>query len=651
MPARRPPAIALALAAALGLVGAPGRASADADVLARALARADQERLPDDPHWRALLHYEKSLVTRRDASHVETDDFFFDPNGRRDPAAELAATLTAFADPDARVRDDQPPRCAFPARFAWLAERLALDPAAWPAPPCDAYTRWREGLRARQLTLIYPEGFMSNPASMFGHTLLRLDVTRAGGVEDLLGYAIDFTGDTGGDPMLVYVAKGIVGMYPGRFGLNPYYTQLERYSEWENRDIWEYRLDFTPEELDFLLMHLWELRGVGFPYYFFDENCSYHLLKLMEVARPEIDLSDGFPLAVIPVDTVRAVSEVPGLVTGIRYRPSPATELRFAERRMPRAQRRLAAEIARAERAPTDAAVEALPVVERAAVLSLAYDRLRYAFLAGQQEATEDTQGRARAILVARSRARPASGRLPDPEPIPAPAVRPEQGHGSAMSALVGGVEDGDGYLELRFRPAFHELVDPQGGYTKAMQISFLDARVRYYPALDRVRLQELVLVEALSYSPRSEVFRPIAWKLDTAIRTRRVATFDRLREETVWRTAAGVGLSTEAPAHTLVYGLGEAVLDVSPSLEDVASFGPAIRVGLLTDWPGDRYRAHLFGTVTRFALGDTDTWIEAGLVQRVSLRRDLTFEVETTFNRTGGRSWGRFAGSLKLFF
>jgi hypothetical protein len=354
---------------------------------------------------------------------------------------------------------------------------------------------------------------------------------------------------------------------------------------------------------------------------------------------------------VIPVDTVRAVSEVPGWVTDVRWRPSPATELRHAERSLPRAQRRLAARVAEGKLAPDAAELASLAVDERAAVLSLAYDRLKYSFLAGREE-TETSRSRARAILVARSRARSPDGAPIAPLPAPpVPTVRPDQGHGSAMASLLGGYEDGDGFLELRFRPSFHELLDPQGGYTKAMQIAFLDTRVRYYPGLDRVRLQELVFVQALSYSPRGQVFRPFAWRLDTGIRTRRVATPTGLREVGVWRSDVGAGLAAELSGLALLYGLGDLVLDVSPDFDDVASFGPAARVGLLTNLPGDRYRAHLFANFTRFALGQTDTFIEAGLAQRVTLHRQLSAELETTYSRTGGRDWARVVGGLKLFF
>jgi hypothetical protein len=91
------------------------------------------------------------------------------------------------------------------------------------------------------LTLIFPEGFMNNPASIFGHTLLRVDAGSDDGREDLLGWAVDFTAKAGDELLPLYMAKGVFGFFPGLFG-SPYYQQLKRYADW-NRDIWEYRLD------------------------------------------------------------------------------------------------------------------------------------------------------------------------------------------------------------------------------------------------------------------------------------------------------------------------------------------------------------------------------------------------------------------------
>ena len=153
---------------------------------------------------------------------------------------------------------------------------------------------WRQGIDAAGLTLIFPEGFMNNPASIFGHTLLRVDAKGDDAGHDLLGWAIDFTAKAGDESLPLYMAKGVFGFYPGVFGLRPYYQQLKLYADWENRDIWEYRLKVDPAGLDLLLMHLWELRDIEFPYYFFTKNCSYELLRLLDIAIDDLDARAAF---------------------------------------------------------------------------------------------------------------------------------------------------------------------------------------------------------------------------------------------------------------------------------------------------------------------------------------------------------------------
>ena len=54
-------------------------------------------------------------------------------------------------------------------------------------------------------------------------------------------------------------------------------------------------------------MHTYEMDRIYSDYYFFDENCSYDLLFLLDAARPSIGLTDQFPLWVIPIDTIRKV--------------------------------------------------------------------------------------------------------------------------------------------------------------------------------------------------------------------------------------------------------------------------------------------------------------------------------------------------------
>ena len=68
-----------------------------------------------------------------------------------------------------------------------------------------------------------------------------------------------------------------------------------------------------------------------------------------------------------------------------------------------------------------------------------------------------------------------------DDPPVPAPQVRPDQGHGTSRIAVGGGRRDGANFVELRARPTYHDLMDPDAGYVRGAQIEYLDIAVRDY--------------------------------------------------------------------------------------------------------------------------------------------------------------------------
>ena len=371
-----------------------GRAEAQPSnaYLGELIAQADALDLANDSQWWALLAVERRLTGRLEST-ADSPEFFLSPDGRTDPRAELHATLARFFDPSATLKDNEPPQCALRGRYLWLDRRLHFDPARLPPQPCPAYDEWRAAIDPAGVTLVFPEAYMNNPSSMFGHTLVRIDSATG---KDLLAYGSNYSADTGGDGGVAFAFKGIFGFYNGRFSIHPYYDIVKEYGDWEQRDIWEYPLTFDADQTELLLAHLWELRGVTFDYYFFDENCSYQILVLLDAARPGLDLASQFRAWVIPAATVRAVATTPGLIAGAAFRPSAATRLRHAAREMPRAQTTLAAAIADGDRPPDDPAVAALPDDSaRAAVLTTAFDLFRYRYLTGR-ESTPAEQRRAR---------------------------------------------------------------------------------------------------------------------------------------------------------------------------------------------------------------------------------------------------------------
>ncbi len=644
---------ALMLGAVTLLVAAPAPAPARIDgpapaYLAELIESADALRLADEPEWRALLHYEAGRFGPGVVSSVDTDWFFQAPDGKRNPRAELHATLERFFDAAALLRDGEPPQCAMRARYVWLAARLQFDPARLPPQPCLLYDEWRSGLDAWGVTLIFPEAYMNNPSSMFGHTLLRVDAGPPGMRQDLLAYSVNFSADTGDDGGVTFAWKGILGYYQGRFGIHPYYDIVKQYGDWESRDIWEYQLALEPGNIDLLVAHLWELRGVTFDYYFFNENCSSQILALLDAARPDLRLRDQFDGWVIPADTVRAVVASPGLVHAASFRASAATDVRHAAEALPSVQRRLARDIARGRVSPDDPRLAALNDRERAAVLGTAYDLLRYERLS-RRGATPEEQRRARSILLARSDVPYEGPGLPPP---PIPAVRPDEGHPSARGGLGAGVRDGRFYLETRIRPAYHDLMDPTGGYTAGAQIDFLALTTRWYTKERDVRVHRFTLAEVTSVTPWDAFFQPISWKVATGLQSRLLpSSTDGLEEQYVWRTDGGAGLAFRPWTHALAYGFADATVDVGPALQEDHAIGPGAQAGLFVGPVSDRWKTHLFAGVTRFALGDRSTDSRAGLEGRVSLTSRQAIEASIAGHRDFGQGWIEAGASWNYYF
>ena len=264
------------------------------------------------------------------SSEVAAPEFFLAPGGRGDPAAELRATLQAFTRPIDPADVDAHPLCRFPARRAWLEHRLPLAERL-PQPSCPALSEYLQQIGTPEIGLVYAASSLSHPASAFGHTFLRLrpNGKQRGTVAG--GLAADFVADTDTDNPVLYAFKGLSGQFRGRFHLRAFESKRYEYAEEATRDLWEYQLELRPEEIELLVLHLWELTWAHIDYFYLTDNCSYQVLAALDAAAPRLHLVERAKQVVIPGDTVQALFAVPGLVGGITHYPSAATR-RLARR-------------------------------------------------------------------------------------------------------------------------------------------------------------------------------------------------------------------------------------------------------------------------------------------------------------------------------
>ncbi|HRY30545.1 MAG TPA: DUF4105 domain-containing protein, partial [Elusimicrobiota bacterium] len=276
-------ALLLGAAAAVSAADVPALEPAAADYLNELVDQARQRNLARDISWIRLLHYRRSLLGGW-KSQVDGDSFFLSPKGKTQPAGELEATLRAFFQPAPADPQTLHPQCQFPARYAWLKSQLRFDPARLPEIRNARFEEWHARIDPGSVTAVFASSYLNNPASMYGHTFLRVNQAGRKTDEPLTDYCINFAADTPERSGVIFAAKGLLGAYPGRFTTTPYYMKVQQYNNIESRDLWEYTLSLTPEQTDRLARHLWEFGSTYFDYYFLTENCSYQLLPLLEVA-------------------------------------------------------------------------------------------------------------------------------------------------------------------------------------------------------------------------------------------------------------------------------------------------------------------------------------------------------------------------------
>jgi hypothetical protein len=487
----------------------PASPSPGASYLDDLVARARSQDLAHDRAWLRLGRWRPRLLGGHE-SEVDAPEFFLAPGGKRDPAAELEATLrglfseapsspapqpdeTAQAARAAAIADH--PQCRFPARFAFLASRLALDPEELPRRDCPRLADFVQRVGARSAALVFSSYYLNDPASAFGHTFLRLGRAPPGAAADaleLVDVGVDYAATVTALNPLLYALYGLTGRFHGEFTARPYFYKVREYADFESRDLWEYELDLSPAELGMLVLHLWELGQAWLDYWYLDENCSYHVLGALEAAAPRLDLLSRLGWIVLPAEAVRAVAASPGLVRAVRFRPSSRTQLEARAARLSREERALVVDVADGRAAP---ALEAQPPLDRARVLDTALDLydVRHAreVVRGEPAAVE-----ARQRLLER---RAALGVASPPLEVSPPARGgPDRGHASGRLAVGGGASSADGPLVvLQARTALHDLLDPPAGFAPGMQLEFLKGRLSYATRERSLRLDDATLVEA----------------------------------------------------------------------------------------------------------------------------------------------------------
>lgn len=438
-----------------------------------------------DRSWLTLLHYQAKGEGAWESS-IDRPDFFLAENGRFDPKAEWRATEAALTSAKIQIQGKEwDPACAFPARQLFMERRGRI-----PARRCAEFDLWQNEIRLRSLSLVFSSAYAGNSASMFGHTLLKLN--RDGTVRhDLLDYGLGFMAHTNPeDGAALYTFKGLFGGYPGFFTLQPYYQLVNQYAFSENRDLWELEIPLSEEERLIFLAHLWELLHHGSSaYYFTHVNCSSMLAEVLDAVKPDWRLRERLHGFVLPSEVMRSAARQLPESGAMTFRPS---QRRLWEERLEKlsaAQRALFRDVWK------DRSV--LVAAQDPDVLDAILDRITMEKSRMNLTAQDGLRRFESETLLARS-ALPASAAFVAREA----ANNPLRGHAPAQFALLGGRDAAKASFGLRLRWGWHDLLDPAEGFDSHYHLNVLDLRwLRNEDDEQRARLK---VAEVWSLSPWS---------------------------------------------------------------------------------------------------------------------------------------------------
>lgn len=513
---------------------------------------------------------------------ADGEHFYFSKNGHVSLADEAKASTKAFLQKFKGTNPNLHPQCRFPERYRYLKEKLNLKVKN---AFCPDYSKWIKDLDPVGLSLSYAANYPDNPGSVMGHTFLRIISRKSSRLQrgstggkhlDLLDYSISYAASTKVSTGVLYAFKGLFGGYQGLYSLQPYYMKVREYSEGDGRNLWEYDLNVTEEGTRRMMAHFWEVsKNTFFYYYFMSENCSFHLLTLLEVANPKFNLTKDFFLYTVPYDTVKALSFTPNAIKSIKFRPSRITLLKSQFEQLKGNSKKDFKKVLNGEKS-LDIYKDDYKFLE---VLSsyLFYERV-------ENELTWEPEK-----LKLYKKALKYRAGLGKQKPLlkmtPPLAEGPHNGHDTSLVRISHGYSNHKNYQKINLKAGLHDLLNKDAGFAKFSKLDSLDLQLKY--GKDEFNKRKLsyeyfTFLDILSLIPVTEYSTPFSWGAE--IKHKKSVDLGR-KSSLSFLPSYGLSFSF-LKDRALLFVLGQMNLEFASNkvLKNNTRFGPGAIVGLVSE-------------------------------------------------------------------
>ena len=425
---------------------------------------------------------------------------------------------------------DSHAKCRFPARLIWLREHFPEYREALSDIDCPALAAWVNIQEVESVSLVFANGYLGNPASYYGHIFLKFNNRRGKTSSHLIDQTVNYGAiDTSRDDPLSYIVKGVAGGYDGGFSPADFFFHDANYGENELRDLWEYRLALTPEEIRYITAHAWEVMHQRYVYYFFHDNCAFRVAELLEIVadvkanplhRPWL-----VPQAVLQ-QVSRSIHRGRPLVAKRIFHPSRQSRLHARFAGLNAEQRSLVSGIVQQQLHFDGPEMQRLPLVEKFAVIDTVLDYHRFSKGRREQDGEENLSPAYVAALAARFALPPGEAASAAQEPVPPDLANSPSWVQVGVSHRPNMGTNGS----LRIRPAYYDALDVSGAQAKNGGLSMGELFLQADEHRLRVVRFDMLAIEsmnpAVSGLPGD---RGVGWRLKAGLDQDRLACTDCL--------------------------------------------------------------------------------------------------------------------------
>lgn len=213
-------------------------------------------------------------------------------------------------------------QCRFPARTIYLQSIIHEIPNLI-EKDCPKYYAWTKENSIESISFIFVNGYLENPASFFGHTLLKFNTSSKRDDLFLLDSALNYGANTNNDAALPYVVRGLFGRYKASIKAENFFRISAMYQEFQMRDMWEYKLNISEYQKNLITAFTYEMLEKEYKYFFLSDNCAFRINRIIGLAvgedpMPELPWSS-------PIDLLHGLHKKK-LIDHFNYFPSQHTK-------------------------------------------------------------------------------------------------------------------------------------------------------------------------------------------------------------------------------------------------------------------------------------------------------------------------------------